>query len=390
MMQSQRRVREAQASTSIHSRAIHSNIAQQSTPTAIHRGLFAYPIQYNHLEKRLWVCKQCVYLGCKRPTARASKGTQNIVNHLFTEHGVSAPVGKGQGTAEKKHHAKNYQAQVQPKQRSITQLLGLDTMTERDQQIANKLVKSFDKQHFQRLVVQWLVDANKPFTEAEDPHLRAVFDYLNPSVAKRKAHLVDTSVRRLIDQQYTKHKGEVIATLKRAPGKIHISFDGWTSRTRQPLYGIACFFRNESNKPQKVIISVPELAERHTGESIAAVVVQLDETPIYYIALALHPGYGWAWFEDQWEARPGWVAHAKAIVRGVWETEYQSKPIPESGIIRDLDPVLMAYDDKERIDKVASIVDDEERAKQAVGWAWSGGDVVSDKVSDEASDDEII
>ncbi|KAK6858942.1 restless-like transposase [Apiospora arundinis] len=237
---------------------------------------FGYDVQ--HLEKRLWVCKQCVYLGCKRPTARASKGTQNIVNHLFTEHGVSAPVGKGQGTAEKKHHAKNYQAQVQPKQRSITQLLGLDTMTERDQQIANKLVKSFDKQHFQRLVVQWLVDANKPFTEAEDPHLRAVFDYLNPSVAKRKAHLVDTSVRRLIDQQYTKHKGEVIATLKRAPGKIHISFDGWTSRTRQPLYGIACFFRNESNKPQKVIISVPELAERHTGESIAAVVVQYPIT----------------------------------------------------------------------------------------------------------------
>ncbi|KAK8106569.1 reverse transcriptase [Apiospora kogelbergensis] len=764
---------------------------------------FGYDVQ--HLEKRLWVCKQCVYLGCKRPTARASKGTQNIVNHLFTEHGVSAPVGKGQGTAEKKHHAKNYQAQVQPKQRSITQLLGLDTMTERDQQIANKLVRSFDKQHFQRLVVQWLVDANKPFTEAEDPNLRAVFDYLNPSVAKRKAHLVDTSVRRLIDQQYTKHKGEVIATLKRAPGKIHISFDGWTSRTRQPLYGIACFFRNESNKPQKVIISVPELAERHTGENIASVVVQiisefelndkigyfaldnasnndtamdyigeslgfdgrkrrgrclghvlnisarallfgnhadaleddptgahiisdtewerwqskgpvgklhnfvydifrsqrlalwlkqlqledtqagklnapkakkplkvvrdndtrwlsqlymirralrlkpylrflvakykqeweeentnrngmlkksakrpriledgaelttndwialerlgeilghyedvvltlegdgqirrrrhgftgsygnvwdtilgyeqlltmledqkqqaedfpdpeqfriginlawdklnhyyskLDETPIYYIALALHPGYGWAWFEDQWEARPGWVAHAKAIVRGVWETEYQSKPIPEcqdtpqatttglkrnwpnpfdkqarkrrvvevqhraqamripgdeyhywlaneseredcldpiaywhgmrdkyprlsqmaldfltippmsaeverlfsstgrmvtaqrtsldaitvsvcqalrswyrSGIIRDLDPVLMAYDDKERIDKVSSIVDDEERAKQAVGWAWSGDDVVSDKVSDEASDNEII
>jgi len=53
---------------------------------------------------------------------------------------------------------------------------------------------------------------------------RAVFDYLNPSVAKRKAHLVDNSIRRLIDQQYTKHKGEVIATLKRAPGKIHIPY----------------------------------------------------------------------------------------------------------------------------------------------------------------------
>ena len=42
-----------------------------------------------------------------------------------------------------------------------------------------------------------------------------------------------------------------------------------------------------------------------------------------------------------------------------------------SGIIRDLDPVLMAYDDKERIDKVSSIVDDEEgQTGGRMGLEW--------------------
>jgi hypothetical protein len=30
----------------------------------------------------------------------------------------------------------------------------------------------------------------------------------------------------------------------------------------------------------------------------------LDETPIYYTALALHPGYSWEYFEEQWADRP--------------------------------------------------------------------------------------
>jgi hypothetical protein len=49
---------------------------------------------------------------------------------------------------------------------------------------------------------------------------------------------------------------------------------------------------------------------------------RLDETPIYYTALALHPAYRWDWFDEMWHEKPAWVAKAKALVLEVWATDY--------------------------------------------------------------------
>jgi hypothetical protein len=40
----------------------------------------------------------------------------------------------------------------------------------------------------------------------------------------------------------------------------------------------------------------------------------LNETPIYYTALALHPAYRWNWFDEIWREKPEWVRKAKAMV----------------------------------------------------------------------------
>jgi hypothetical protein len=48
----------------------------------------------------------------------------------------------------------------------------------------------------------------------------------------------------------------------------------------------------------------------------------LDETPIYYTALALHPAYRWDWFNEIWREKPDWVRKAKAMVQEVWMGEY--------------------------------------------------------------------
>jgi hypothetical protein len=48
----------------------------------------------------------------------------------------------------------------------------------------------------------------------------------------------------------------------------------------------------------------------------------LDETSIYYTALALHPAYRWDWFEETWKEKPDWVIKAKAIVHKVWKKDY--------------------------------------------------------------------
>lgn len=38
--------------------------------------------------------------------------------------------------------------------------------------------------------------------------------------------------------------------------------------------------------------------------------------------MALHPSYGWAWFEQQWEQTPTWISTAKTMVKTVWQQNY--------------------------------------------------------------------
>jgi hypothetical protein len=48
----------------------------------------------------------------------------------------------------------------------------------------------------------------------------------------------------------------------------------------------------------------------------------LDETPIYYTALALHSAYRWDCFEEIWKEKPELITKAKAIVHEVWIRDY--------------------------------------------------------------------
>lgn len=54
---------------------------------------------------------------------------------------------------------------------------------------------------------------------------------------------------------------------------------------------------------------------------------KLDETPIYYAVLALHPAYRWDWFESTWVDRPDWISKAKSMVSDLWLTEYSGLEI---------------------------------------------------------------
>lgn len=52
----------------------------------------------------------------------------------------------------------------------------------------------------------------------------------------------------------------------------------------------------------------------------------LDDTPVYYASIALHPAYRWAFFDSQWD-RTDWVVTAKKLVQDVWEEEYKVREV---------------------------------------------------------------
>lgn len=59
---------------------------------------------------------------------------------------------------------------------------------------------------------------------------------------------------------------------------------------------------------------------------------KLDETPAYYASAVLNPVSRWSYFENTWtdEVQLAWLQEAKRLVRGLWESEYKTLPIPDT------------------------------------------------------------
>ncbi|PCD26083.1 hypothetical protein AU210_012515 [Fusarium oxysporum f. sp. radicis-cucumerinum] len=102
----------------------------------------------------------------------------------LSEHGIRAPFSKTKGTAEKKADSLSVKATGQ---KSIVEALKLDLHNPREQAIANTVIKRFDRDHFQRLLMNWIIARNHSFSIAEENELQEIFDYLNPSVSVRDA-----------------------------------------------------------------------------------------------------------------------------------------------------------------------------------------------------------
>ncbi|KAJ3453216.1 hypothetical protein MRS44_018871 [Fusarium solani] len=65
---------------------------------------------------------------------------------------------------------------------------------------------------------------------------------------------------------------------------------------------------------------------------------RLDETPIYYTAMALHPAYRWDWFDETWAHKPSWVEKAKEMVADVWLSDYAHLEVRTSNSRGDDEP----------------------------------------------------
>ncbi|OAA63224.1 transposase [Akanthomyces lecanii RCEF 1005] len=220
---------------------------------------------------RKWVCKPCLRKPKPKTSDFSAVGTQNIEKHLFREHRLVDESGRrspvmGRGWREK------------TPSRNIAEMLDLDACDPKEQAIANALIRRFDRDHFQKLLLEWVVDANISFRQPEHSRLRRIFEYLNPSVAVTNAHISHNTVRKRIVDLHCRHRAQIVDHLRNIPGQIHIAFDGWRSRNRHALYGIVCFYVDNNGAPSKLVLGLPELKMSHSGENIAAQVLEILES----------------------------------------------------------------------------------------------------------------
>ncbi|KAG6988651.1 hypothetical protein FOFC_02662 [Fusarium oxysporum] len=157
---------------------------------------------------------------------------------------------------------------------SIATILQLNPKEPKEQDLINTLIKRFDKTVFQQKLVNWIVNSNQSFSIVNDQDLRDIFNYLNPSVEITKANITDVTVRAIAEREFTNNMERVKDALRNSPGQIHIQYGGWKSGNRHALYGITCVFRDSNNRPQKCVLGLPELTERHTG-NIAGQIIEI-------------------------------------------------------------------------------------------------------------------
>ncbi|KAF7574084.1 Dimer-Tnp-hAT domain containing protein [Pyrenophora tritici-repentis] len=96
------------------------------------------------------------------------------------------------------------------------------------QTAANELL-GFNTQRFRMEAVSWLVENNHPLSEFESPAFRRLIAAANPQ-AEAALWASHVSVTRFVVRLYDYLKPRVVQQLSRALSKIHISFDGWTTK----------------------------------------------------------------------------------------------------------------------------------------------------------------
>lgn len=195
-----------------------------------------------------WLCCHCIRQKAHKPKVYVSSNTRNIEGHLGKAHNISHP-----DPAKAKWHPPE-------RPRNQASLHGFTVKKRKADDFRDELAARFDKAHFQRLLVQWIADANLSFRLSEHEALHKMLEYLNPLVRETSAHLTHKTIRTRLVNEFHAYKSHVIDTLSRSPSKVHIAFDGWTSRNRHSFFSMLfSLTRKHSNRGKLSWVFLPSL-----------------------------------------------------------------------------------------------------------------------------------
>ncbi|KID82482.1 Ribonuclease H-like protein [Metarhizium guizhouense ARSEF 977] len=117
------------------------------------------------------------------------------------------------------------------------------------------------------LLIEWVTTKNLPFRIVKSTSFQNILLHLNPAFKGRIPSAI--VLRDRLDTVYKQAQGPVTELLATARGRIHVTFDGWTSRNRLSLLGINVFFIDVDWRHRKLLLGLPSVQGRHTGENLA-------------------------------------------------------------------------------------------------------------------------
>ncbi|KAI1567826.1 Dimer-Tnp-hAT domain containing protein, partial [Pyrenophora tritici-repentis] len=133
---------------------------------------------------------------------------------------------------------------------------------------------SVSQKRFRLAAVSWLVENNHPLSEFETPAFRRLLEAANP-LAERALWTSHVSVSQYVARLYKHLKPRVILQLSQALSKVHLSFDGWTTKGgKRGFLGVVAHFVDSRGDLQDLPIALPQLTGAHSGERMAEVVIK--------------------------------------------------------------------------------------------------------------------
>ncbi|KAG9382630.1 Dimer-Tnp-hAT domain containing protein [Pyrenophora tritici-repentis] len=128
---------------------------------------------------------------------------------------------------------------------------------------------NFNIQQFREVAVFCLLDNNLPMELLARPSFREMISLANPE-AEAALWVSPRSVATYAMRLFQYMQPQIVCALSEAASKIHISFDGWTTKGgKRGFFGVVAHFANASGVIQDLPIALPHLAGSHTGDAIA-------------------------------------------------------------------------------------------------------------------------
>ncbi len=203
---------------------------------------------------RFWLCKEChqkkatiTHMYDAASTSQANSHMEDI--HRINKDGPMPPQRK--------------------RQRTLFDVVDLDSHQPKDQALMNAFIASFDPIHFRHLLIRWVACDNVPFHKLESPYFRDLMGYANSAIVESGSLPTHSTIREWIVRSFNRHKGVVTELLGRSLSRINVSFDAWSSRRFTSLLGLTVHFLDDEGKFCTFLLGLPQIEGRHSGENLA-------------------------------------------------------------------------------------------------------------------------
>ena len=213
-----------------------------------------FRIQHMKKDTVVWVCKRCVQQK-RSPATRYEDtgGTKNMADHLQEKHSIdkNGPIKKRKHEAFMKSGESAEQAQ------------------------RNRKVEGFKPRNFKRSFIRWVAHNNIAFMQIEGETFKDMMLQANPELEQAGCLPCAKTVKEWIAADFDKFRHKAAEVLAYIPYNLHFTLDLWSADNGLGLNGIFVHWLDEDGKKRKLLLSLPEIDESHTGENIAKGVTKI-------------------------------------------------------------------------------------------------------------------